>query len=542
VDTVERLAQETFGFEALRTGQREAIEAVLGGRDTLAVMPTGSGKSAIYQIAALLIDGPTVVVSPLIALQRDQAAALRERGVADAAVANSTVRASERREAFADLRSGELEFLFLAPEQFNNPETLGQLQKARPSLFVVDEAHCISAWGHDFRPEYLRLGAVVEEIGRPVVLALTATAAPPVRTEIIERLRMRDPNVIVRGFDRPNIRLAVRLFDDERAKTEAMLARVTETPGPGLVYVATRRQAEDLAAQLQRRNVNAAAYHAGLKKRAREDVERAFMDGDGDVDVVAATIAFGMGIDKPNVRFVYHHDISDSVDSYYQEIGRAGRDGGPAEAILFYRPQDVGLRRFFASSGKVNEAQIAEVAEFVLERDEPIAITALGEAIDLSQSKLASAVSRLEKVGAVEVLAAGEVVARAHAARPSEAAAAAGQAEESYRLMAESRVAMMRSYAETRDCRRQFLLNYFGQPYDDLCLNCDNCAAGTTIVEDHAEQPFPLNGQVRHEAWGQGLVMRYEGDKVVVLFDEVGYKTLSVPAVLEGNLLLPVTG
>src|SRR5918998_1663333 len=211
-DRIDRVAREAFGFEGLRAGQREAIESVLAGRDTVVVMSTGSGKSAIYQIAGLLIPGATVVVSPLIALQREQVDDLRERAAGGAAQLNSTVRAAERDAALAELAEDALEFVFLAPEQLAKPEVLDELAVAQPSLLVVDAAHCISEWGHDFRPDYLRLGEVAEALGRPTVLALTATAAPPVREEIGERLGMRDPRVVVRGFDRPNIRLAVERF------------------------------------------------------------------------------------------------------------------------------------------------------------------------------------------------------------------------------------------------------------------------------------------------------------------------------------------
>ena len=214
-DHVDRVAREAFGFAALRPGQREAIDAVLAGRDTLVVMSTGSGKSAIYQIAGLLTPGTTVVVSPLIALQRDQVEDLRERAAGGAAQLNSTIGAADRDAVLAEIAEGALEFVFLAPEQLANPEVLDELVVAGPSLVVVDEAHCISEWGHDFRPEYLRLGAAIEALGHPTVLALTATAAPPVREEIVERLGLRDPEVLVRGFDRPNIRLAVQRFHDE---------------------------------------------------------------------------------------------------------------------------------------------------------------------------------------------------------------------------------------------------------------------------------------------------------------------------------------
>ena len=537
-EEIEKVAAGALALDGLRPGQAEAVEAVTQGRDALVVMPTGAGKSAIYQMAAVLLDGPTVVVSPLIALQQDQVEAIAEQDTGGAVQANSTLGVGDRRQAFDDLRAGQVEFMFLAPEQFNNVETLEQLKAARPSLFVVDEAHCISAWGHDFRPDYLRLGAVAEDISRPPLLALTATAAPPVRTEIVERLGMRDPDMVVAGFDRPNIQLAVRLFHDESAKSEALLKLVRDTPGPGIVYVATRREADELAAQLRDMDVRACAYHAGLKAGERDDTQTAFMDG--DVEIVVATVAFGMGIDKPDVRFVDHHDISDSVDSYYQEIGRAGRDGQAAEAILLYRPQDVGLRRFFAGSGHVTEEQIEQVARSVLGSDGPVDIAAVKDDTGLSQTKVTSAVSRLEKVGAVEVLPAGEVVARTDAADSDAAASAAARAEDARQKLDRSRIEMMRGYAETTDCRRQFLLNYFGEAYDEPCGNCDNCLAGLVSSDDDGQRPFELNSQVTHPEWGPGLVMRYEDDRVVVLFDDVGYKTLLLEAVGERDLLTAV--
>jgi ATP-dependent DNA helicase RecQ len=312
------------------------------------VLPTGWGKSAIYQLAALLIPGPTVVVSPLIALQRDQVRSLLANDVA-AAEANSQMGPADRRRALDHLASGDVEFVFLAPEQLAKDEVVDEIAAARPSLFVVDEAHCISTWGHDFRPDYLTLASVVTAVGRPPVLALTATAAPPVREEIVERLELADPVVVVRGFDRPNISLGVQRFVEADEKRTAVVERAATAEGAGIVYVATRRSAEEVAEALHSRRVAAAAYHAGLPAAERNATQAAFTGG--DVRVVVATTAFGMGIDKPDVRFVHHHDVAESLDAYYQEIGRAGRDGDPAEAVLFYRPEDLGMRRYFASGG-----------------------------------------------------------------------------------------------------------------------------------------------------------------------------------------------
>ena len=531
-DRIERVAREAFGFAALRPGQREAIESALEGRDTVVVMSTGSGKSAIYQIAGLLIEGATVVVSPLIALQRDQVEDLTAGG---AAPLNSTLSAAERERALAELAEGVLEYLFLAPEQLANDEVLAELAVARPSLLVVDEAHCISEWGHDFRPEYLRVGAAAEAMGRPPILALTATAAPPVRDEIVARLGLRDPAVLVRGFDRPNIHLAVERFHGEQGaerKLRALQDAVEAAPKPGIVYVATRRQAEELAGSLCSRGVTAASYHAGMRTAERDDVQERFMDS--ELEVVVATTAFGMGIDKADVRWVFHGEISESLDSYYQEIGRAGRDGEEARAVLFYRAEDLGLRRFFAAGGHVEVDEIAQVLDAVADAGEAIEPTALQDATELSETKLSTAIARLEEAGAVHVLPSGEVEATDVDA--ASAVRAAAEEAEKRRVLDRSRVDMMRGYAEADGCRREFVLSYFGEPFTPPCGNCDNCEAGRGDAAA-GEQPFAVGSRVAHEQWGEGVVQRYDDDTVVVLFDEVGYKTLALDVLRDRGLL-----
>ncbi|HWQ52070.1 MAG TPA: ATP-dependent DNA helicase RecQ [Bryobacteraceae bacterium] len=527
-----------MGFEGLRPGQEEAIASVLEGRDTLAVMPTGSGKSAIYQIPAVLISGPTVVVSPLLALQKDQMEGIVDQGVAPAAVVNSAIRDSEKEDALDDLEEGRLEFVFLAPEQFRKAETLERVRASKPSLFVVDEAHCISEWGHDFRPDYLGLGSVIEELGHPVVLALTATAAPPVRDEIVERLGMRRPKIVVRGFDRPNIWLGVETFPDEQTKRDALLNRVAFADKPGIVYVSSRRHAEEIAADLNERGVKAAHYHAGMRHKERSPVQEGFMEG-GE-EVIVATSAFGMGVDKPDVRFVFHYDVTDSLDTYYQEIGRAGRDGKEARAVLFYRPEDQNIHKFFKGGGKVDEAKLEQVAAVVHQEGGPIDQDELREKTALSKTKMARAISRLEETGAIETLPGGGV---APAGEAVDLQAAAHQAAEEqkrrhdYELL---RLEKMRAYAELLDCRRGYILNYFGEEHNGPCGFCDNCESGRAARNSApAAEPFPVKTRVTHHEWGKGVVEAYEGEKVAVLFDDpgVGRKNLMVKAVVERGLL-----
>jgi ATP-dependent DNA helicase RecQ len=570
-----RVARDAFGWNDFRPGQLEAMRALLAGRNVLAVMPTGSGKSAIYQVPALLIPGPTVVVSPLIALQRDQVAGLQGGWAPDAVTVNSAQPAGRTSQAWQGLRTGEAEFCFLAPEQLTKPDVVEQLVAIRPSLLVIDEAHCISAWGHDFRPDYLRIGDTVRRLGHPVVAALTATAAPPVREEIRRRLQLDDALEVVHGFDRPNLSLEVRRFLDpasqRRGVTDTVVDLVRRSRRPGLVYTATRRSTQEYAERLRDSGLRALPYHAGLRAAQRRDVHDRFLDG--ELDVVVATSAFGMGIDKPDVRFVVHAAVPESIDAYYQQIGRAGRDGAPARAWLAYRPEDLGLRRFFAVRRPDVDAlrEVLRAVRAATATDGPagrgIRIAQLAGQLDRSRAKVTAAVNLLERVGALAVTGRGTFTTRpGSAARPG---SAEGRGEWSVDAVLEqaielveagerverTRLEMMRGYAETTGCRRQFLLGYFGEQLPGPCGNCDTCdalvdkasgdPAGTLTAEARAAadataevaQDFPANARVVHRAWGPGIVVRPEPERVTVLFEQVGYRTLSHDTVVERDLL-----
>jgi ATP-dependent DNA helicase RecQ len=532
-----RIAEETFGWPQLRDEQLAAMEHVAAGRDVLAVLPTGAGKSAIYQVPALLRDGPTVVVSPLIALQRDQRDGIAESDAPDAVAVNSAQRAGETREAWAAVDAGAAEYLFLSPEQLANDEVVGRLAGAGVSLFVVDEAHCVSEWGHDFRPDYLRLGDVVERLGHPPVAALTATAAPPVRADIVERLGLREPGVVVAGFDRPNLHLAATVFVDADIRRREVVERVAQLPGPGLVYCASRNDTVAYAEALLQRGVRADAYHAGRRAADRDRAHERFMSG--AVDVVVATSAFGMGIDKPDVRFVLHAASPSSLDAYYQEVGRAGRDGAPAVVELLHHARDLDLQRFLTARRPKPDA-LRAVLRTLDDHPEPLTAAGLGEASGLGRQRRTTALNLLEQAGAVRATADGRFARTSlPAAEAVDRAVAIAQRR---REMVRSRIEMVRGYAETTDCRRRALLAYFGEQLPRPCGNCDSCDSGTARPADPdaaAAAGLAAQQAVRHPKWGEGVVMSTEADRVTVMFAGHGYRTLALDAVRKNDLLLP---
>ena len=518
--TIRELARSRFGFTELRPGQLRATAAAVAGRDVLAVLPTGGGKSAIYELAGLLRDGPTVVVSPLIALQDDQLAHLRAAGLS-AIVLNSHQSAREHAKALAASCRPET-FVFLSPEQLGNAEAQAALRRSRPGLFAVDEAHLISQWGHDFRPDYMRLSAQAERLGTPVRMALTATAAPPVQAEIVRRLGLRDPEVVIGDFDRPQLRLSARGVRAAEEKHDELVAAAAEFDGPGLVYAATHAEAEAAHDALAAAGHAVVLYHAGLGPKARREAMEAFLDG--SARIVAATVAFGMGIDKPDVRWVVHVDPPPSLDGYYQEIGRAGRDGQVAHARLLYRPEDFGTAVHFATGG-ISSKRVARIA----------AELATGAELEGTRGETAALV-RLVDVGAAAWEAGGAV--RWTGALDVAAAVEASDDETARENEVErSRLDMMRRYAEHTGCRRSFLLSYFGQDYPGPCGTCDTDLAGA--AEAPAARPFAVGERVVSDRWGEGTVQRYDGDQLTVLFDEHGYRDLLVPLVVERELLRP---
>ncbi|MEO0558294.1 MAG: ATP-dependent DNA helicase RecQ [Bacteroidota bacterium] len=501
--------QEHFGFDTLRQGQEEALRPVLAGHDTLVVMPTGAGKSLVYQLAALMGEGVTVVISPLIALMKDQVDALRQRDVA-AAYVNSSQTQAEQREALDDLKRGRLRLVYVAPERLRVPSFVRALREARVGLLAVDEAHCVSQWGHDFRPDYLAIGSAREAMGAPPCVALTATATPRVQNDIASQLGLQDPARIVTGFNRPNLFFDVRSTPTAKLKRQALRAFLDERAGdPGLIYVATRKECEDLARFL-REEVGrpCEAYHAGLPDRERSDVQEQFVSA--RLDLVVATNAFGMGVDRADVRFVAHWSIPSNLESYYQEAGRAGRDRQPASAVLFYAPQDRQLKEWFIEQGVPTLDDLRRVHRYV-ERRNPLGavrdesapysatdvdfVEEMSEALKVHVSRLPNMLSRLRRAGVLSERE-GEMGASRWRAERWDGRAVKGalSAIEAHRDEQMDNLFGIVGYAQTGDCRRRRILDHFGDSAEtdvppEVC--CDACRVRARLEGAEAPDEIP---------------------------------------------------
>jgi ATP-dependent DNA helicase RecQ len=533
--------RRTFGLKHLRAGQDAAIGHVMAGEPTLAVMPTGAGKSLCYQLPALLLPGATLVVSPLIALMKDQCDKLRELGVA-AVQLNSAVDAAEIGAAEAAIAAGTAKIVFTTPERLADSAFVDLVASRPVSLLVVDEAHCISEWGHDFRPAFLEIGSAVPRLGRPTILALTATATEPVIADIARQLGVERFAVVNTGVYRPNLHYRVLQVTNEDDKLQGTVALVATSEGAGLVYTATVKAAEAVHAALRDAGIDAAVYHGKLGAGERKVRQDAFMAG--QARVMVATNAFGLGIDKADIRFVVHYQMPAGLDAYYQESGRAGRDGEVAECTLFFLHSDKAVQQFFLAGrypGKEDVADLYGALQRGGERAEAWTLESLHDALDRPKAKLQVALRLLRHRGVV----AQQRDGRLALTRSGLDGDALDKLLVSYRQKRESDRAMLERmvfYGQTGHCRWKVLLDHFGEAEGFAsCGTCDNCiriAAAFAAAEREAEAqtsasdaaagaqangrpaaPLPERGElVRVPRYGRGIVDAVDAEGVTVVF------------------------
>lgn len=492
-----RMARRTFGIERLRLEQESAMVAILEGHDALVALPTGFGKSLIYQVPAMILERPTIVVSPLVALMADQERALRSRGV-PVVVFHSKLRAAERRAALKQLEGSGRLVVLTTPETLESRVFAPAFERARPALLCVDEAHCISEWGHDFRPSYLRLGAAREWLGSPVALALTATATPHVRGDIAERLRLRDPIVLIAPAHRENLRLTVEIVPGAQ-KLRAAARRIRALRRPGIIYCATTTAVDQLAGALKRAGIPVVRYHGKMRAADRTAAQRQFMQPSRRL-IMVATSAFGMGIDKPNIRYIVHYQAPGSLEQYVQEIGRAGRDGRPAHCILLFDVADLDIQERLQALSRpaVRHLERLEtaLAAWALEERAPTA-AALAYSAGVPSRIGEVLLSDLEQAGLVERNQQGRIVVAVPLETFRTGARDLVAKLKTFRYEGERRLRAVADYAQTEECRSVFLRRYFGEENPPRCGTCDRCRASRAPARRTAPSRKTHSGKAR---------------------------------------------